>query len=202
MKVVVFAKAPIPGHVKTRLAPALGAAGAAELHRRLVRRTLRTALAAGVGPVEICCAPDARHGFFADCAAEHGAALTAQGQGDLGARMSRAFDRAAPAVLVGCDCPVLTAEDIAAAARALDRADVVLAPAEDGGYVLIALRAPAPGVFAGIQWGTSDVLLRTRERIAALGLSVEELPPRWDVDRPADLDRVAALDAALLAGLR
>jgi rSAM/selenodomain-associated transferase 1 len=202
MKVVVFAKAPLAGHVKTRLAPALGAAGAAELHRRLVRRTLRTAIGADVGSVELCCAPDARHGFFADCAAEHGVELTAQGPGDVGERMARAFDRAAPAVLIGSDCPALESADIAAAARALDRADVALVPAEDGGYVLIALRAPAPGVFADIAWGASDVLLRTRARIAALGMSSAELASLWDVDRPADLERIAALDVALLEGLR
>lgn len=202
MKVIVFAKAPIPGRVKTRLAPALGKAGAAELHRRLVHRTLCTAIAAGVGPVELACAPDARHGFFADCAGAYGVELTAQGGGDLGERMSRAFDRAAPAVLVGCDCPALEPADIVAAARVLERVDAALVPAEDGGYVLIALRAPSPGVFAGIEWGASDVLLRTRARMAALGLRAAELAPRWDVDRPADLERTAAFDAALLAGLR
>jgi glycosyltransferase A (GT-A) superfamily protein (DUF2064 family) len=116
--------------------------------------------------------------------------------------MARAFDRAAPAVLIGSDCPALESADIAAAARALDRADVALVPAEDGGYVLIALRAPAPGVFADIAWGASDVLLRTRARIAALGMSSTELASLWDVDRPADLERVAALDVALLEGLR
>ncbi len=201
MKVVVFAKAPIPGQVKTRLAAALGAAGAAELHRRLVRHTLEKALTAGVGPVELCCAPHARHGFFADCAAAYGVTLTEQGEGDLGARMSRVFERGAPAVLIGCDAPALTADDIAAAARALAAADVALTPAEDGGYMLIALRAPAPEIFADIEWGGSDVARRTRDRIAASGLTLHELPMRWDVDRAADLARLAEHDARLLEGL-
>jgi hypothetical protein len=202
MRVVVFAKAPVPGRVKTRLAAVLGAAGAAELHRRLVRRTLRTAVDAGVGPVELCGAPDARHGFFADCAAEFGVALAAQGDGDLGARMARVFDRAAPAVLIGADAPSIRAGDIRAAAQALDRHDVVVTPAEDGGYVLIGLRAARPALFAGIEWGAPDVLRRTRDRIAAEGCAALELAMRWDVDRPADLDRLDALDAGLLEGLR
>jgi rSAM/selenodomain-associated transferase 1 len=202
MKLVVFAKAPIPGQVKTRLATALGAAGAAELHRRLVRHTLRKALAADIGPVELCCAPHTGHGFFADCAAEFGVTLTEQGEGDLGVRMSRVFERDAPALLIGCDAPALGAAQIVAAAAALDRADVVITPAEDGGYMLIGLRAAAPEVFAGIAWSTSDVARRTRERIAALGLALHEGPLCWDVDRPADLARLAELDPALLENLR
>ena len=202
MKVIVFAKAPVAGRVKTRLAGALGDGGAAELHRRLVRRTLRTAIAACVGPVELCCAPDTRHGFFADCAAGFGVALTAQGDGDLGVRMARAFERETPALLVGSDCPAREPADLAAAAKALARADAVVTPADDGGYVLIGLRVPAAGLFEGVPWGRSDVLVRTRARAAALELVLAELPASWDVDRPADLDRLAALDPALLDGLR
>jgi glycosyltransferase A (GT-A) superfamily protein (DUF2064 family) len=104
--------------------------------------------------------------------------------------------------LIGTDCPALTPGDLADAAAALARADVVLVPAEDGGYVLVGLAAPRPALFEGIAWGTSDVMRRTRERIAAGGWTSRELALRWDVDRPADLERVAALDATLLAGLR
>jgi hypothetical protein len=202
MRVVVFARAPIAGQVKTRLAPALGAAGAAELHRRLVRRTLRTAAAAGVGPLELCCTPDAGHGFFLDCAAEFGAALATQGEGDLGTRMARALARAAPALLVGTDCPALQADELVQAAAALGRHDVVLIPAEDGGYVLIGLGASRPALFENIEWGASDVLARTRKRIAAERCTALELAASWDVDRPADLERLATLDPALLEGLR
>lgn len=202
MKVIVFAKAPVAGQVKSRLAPVLGAEGAAELHRRLVLRTLQTALAADVGAVELCCAPDIHHGFFSECAGTFGVALAGQGDGDLGDRMSRAFERDAPALLVGCDCPAREPGEFVAAARALARVDAVVTPAEDGGYVLIGLRAPAPGLFRGITWGAVDVMRRTRERAGTLGLALHELPTSWDVDRAADLDRVAALDPALLAGLR
>jgi len=202
VKVIVFAKAPVAGQVKSRLAPVLGAEGAAELHRRLVLRTLQTALAADVGAVELCCAPDVHHGFFSECARTFGVALAGQGDGDLGDRMSRAFERDAPALLVGCDCPAREPGEFVAAARALAGVDAVVTPAEDGGYVLIGLRTPAPGLFRGIAWGAADVMRRTRERAGTLGLALHELPASWDVDRAADLDRVAALDPALLAGLR
>ena len=200
----MFAKAPVPGTVKTRLARTLGPKGAAELHRRLVRRTLATAAAARVGPVVLACAPDARHGFFADCAAEFGATLEDQGDGDLGERMSRAFERHAPALLVGTDCPALAPEDLREGAAALGSHDLVLGPAEDGGYVLIGLRTGAPGVFEGVAWGTSNVLNRTLANAAELGLRVQELGLYWDVDRPADLQRIAASladGAALLKDL-
>ena len=82
MKIIVFAKAPVAGQVKSRLAGALGAEGAAELHRRLVLRTLRTARAADVGAVELCCAPDVHHGFLSECAGRFGVELTGQGDGE------------------------------------------------------------------------------------------------------------------------
>jgi len=135
---VVFAKAPQPGRVKTRLEPRLGKAGAARLHAKLVERAVRTAAASRLGRVELHCAPRVRHAFFASLARRHGLRLRAQGAGDLGARMQRAFERvlreADSALLIGSDCPALRAADLRAAARALRRgADAVLAPAEDGG---------------------------------------------------------------------
>lgn len=193
---IVFAKAPEPGAVKTRLIPALGAAGAARLHERLVERTLATAAAAGVGSVELCGDP-ASDAFLAACAAAHGATLTGQGAGDLGARMHRAFERVlrrAPAALaVGCDCPALTPEHLRAASAALVAGhDAVLAPAEDGGYVLIGLARVHPSLFERIAWGGADVVAHTRARLGELGWGWLELGTLWDVDRPADLGRLVA----------
>jgi rSAM/selenodomain-associated transferase 1 len=193
--ILVFAKAPVPGEVKTRLIPALGAAGAAALHERLTDGALATAAAAGVGPVELCCAPDTSHPALAALARTHGATLAEQGAGDLGGRMHAAFRRAlagAPAaIVIGCDCPALTAQHLRAAAAALARgADAVLAPAEDGGYVLIGLARAEPSLFAGIAWGGPDVLERTRARLAALAWRWQELETLWDVDRPEDLARL------------
>lgn len=191
MKVVVFAKAPVPGQVKTRLAVELGDLGAARLHEAMVGRTLAVAVAADVGDVVLCCTPDASHAFFTRMARELGVALDAQGPGDLGARMARALGAHAPAVLVGCDCPVLAARHLQAAADALIAgADVVFAPAEDGGYVLVGTNAPQPELFAGMAWGHAAVMAETRARVAALGLRRVELETLWDVDRPADLARM------------
>src|SRR5712692_10569161 len=193
-RVAVFARAPVAGAVKTRLAGALGEEGAAELHARLVRQALATAIAAGVGPVELWCAPDTAHPFFAACAMELGVSLHAQRGDDLGARMHGAFEHAAGSgdalVVIGADCPALTARDLCDAALALRACDAVFAPAEDGGYVLVGLARPVAGLFEDIAWGGADVMAQTRARLAASGLAWKELATLWDVDRPEDVARL------------
>lgn len=199
-RIIVFARAPVPGEAKTRLIPVLGAEGAARLHARLVERTLATACAAGVGAVELCCAPDATHPFFAACAARFGVALTAQGAGDLGERMHRALAGGLPAVLVGSDCPSITAEYLHEAARALVAGyDAVLGPAEDGGYALVGANRLNPGCFEHIPWGGPEVMATQRLRLRACGVRWAELTPLWDVDRPGDLERLRVLQPDLLA---
>lgn len=181
--------------MKTRLAPALGAKGAARLHARLVRHTLATAIAARCGAVELHCAPRMREPFFLDCRARLGVALRAQGRGDLGERMHRAFARALRerqlAVLIGSDCPALRAADLRRAARLLAQgADAVFAPAQDGGYALIGLRRLSTVLFRGIAWGGAGVMRQTRARLRKLGWRWHELRTVWDVDRPEDLQRL------------
>ncbi len=193
--VIVFAKAPEPGKVKTRLIPALGEAGAAALHRRLVMHSLRAAQDAELGPVELWCAPDTRHAFFAECERDFGVSLHTQCKGDLGARMRRALEevlgRAERAILVGSDIPALSAQYLRDAERALSRAyEAVIGPAEDGGYVLIGLERCDPELFRDIPWGGPEVLAETRLRIAALRWRCLELSALWDVDRPEDLERL------------
>jgi hypothetical protein len=187
-RIIVFAKAPIPGEAKTRLIPALGAAGAARLHARLVDRALATACAAGLGAVELCCAPDSAHPFFADRAARFGVRLTEQGAGDLGARMQRALAAALPAVLIGSDCPAMTPEYLLEANRALAAGhDAVLGPARSH-----------PEAFTGIGWGGPDVMVQQRARFRDIGWRWSELPTLWDVDRPEDLARLRGPLAELL----
>jgi rSAM/selenodomain-associated transferase 1 len=193
--IVVMAKAPDPGRVKTRLIPALGEEGAAALAARMLKHVLAQAGAARLGPVMLAAAPSTDHPFFRHCASRYAAALVPQACGDLGARMCAAFNgalaRHARALVVGADCPALDARYLRdAAAQLAAGADVVLAPAEDGGYALIGLRRPEPRLFDGVAWSTGEVLARTRERIAACGLRVTELPTLWDVDRPEDLVRL------------
>jgi hypothetical protein len=185
----------VPGRAKSRLAPLLGAEGAARLHARLVRRTLRTARDSGFRHIELCCAPHRKHPFFVQCARRFGVSLAAQGGGDLGRRMHRALARAlrehGQAILIGSDCPALRPSDLRAAARALRAgADAVFAPAEDGGYPLVGVRRSSPRLFARVDWGSSQVMAQTRARLRQLGWRWTELRTLWDVDRPEDLRRL------------
>jgi len=193
-RIAVFARAPVPGAVKTRLAAALGDAGAARLHEDLVRHALETATLSEAGAVELWCAPDATHPFFEECARSFGVALRTQSGADLGERMQNAAAHAHAAgrsiVIVGADCPALTPSHLRIAANALRAHDAVLIPAEDGGYVLVALAKPVNGLFAGIRWGGDTVMEDTRARLAAAGVHWLELPPLWDVDRPEDYARL------------
>jgi rSAM/selenodomain-associated transferase 1 len=189
-RILVFARAPVPGRCKTRLIPALGGRGAAALHRALVRRTLAVARASG-GTVELWCAPDASHGFFAACRREFGVRLRRQPGGDLGRRMALALARAlregaGAAVLVGSDCPEFTPGDFTDAVAALGTRDGVLQPSTDGGYVLIGARRLERRALAGIAWSSRRELAQTRRRFARLGLDWQDLAARGDVDTPAD----------------
>jgi rSAM/selenodomain-associated transferase 1 len=196
--IAVFAKAPVPGEVKTRLAATMGAEAAARLHERLVERALATALEARLGPVTLWCAPDDSHPFFARCAERFRVALRRQEGRDLGERMHAAFSASpTPLVLVGSDCPALEPRDLQAAAGALRSHDAAFVPAEDGGYVLVALARPDSRVFADVPWGTSAVMAMTRDRLAAAGLRWKELPALWDVDRPEDYARLQAAGIVL-----
>jgi rSAM/selenodomain-associated transferase 1 len=187
--IAILARAPVPGLTKTRLIPSIGAHAAAKLQEAMTERTVLMALAARIGPVTLWCAPDPSYAAFRELAAQHKITLKRQPEGDLGARMLAAFG-ADPTLVVGSDCPALKPEHFEAAAAALGEADVVLIPAEDGGYVLIGARAPQPGLFSGVSWGTATVLAETRARIAKLGLKSVELPALWDVDTEDDLARL------------
>ncbi|MCV2369366.1 TIGR04282 family arsenosugar biosynthesis glycosyltransferase [Roseateles oligotrophus] len=196
--VIVMAKAPVAGYAKTRLIPALGAAGAAALAERLLCRAVEQALAAGLGgAIEICCAPDTDHPSFARMAEKQPIELHPQGLGDLGARMNRAFQRrlagaAGPVLLIGTDAPSLDAAILATAALALRQADAVFVPALDGGYALVGLRRPAACLFEAVSWSTVQVMAQTRERLKLAGLQHIELAPVADIDEPADLVHLPA----------
>lgn len=194
-QVAIFAKAPLAGTVKTRVAPLLGAEAAAVLHARLVRRTLAAVRTSGLAPVSLWCMPDASHPFFADCAKEFGVSLHVQRGENLGERMARAFEAllaTGPALLVGSDCPALGPEELRAAANLLAGRDAVFQPAEDGGYVMVGLTRMVPGIFDGIQWGGRTVMRDTRNVLASSRADWRELPVLWDVDRPEDYVRLIA----------
>ena len=189
VSIAVLAKAPVPGLAKTRLVPALGAEGAARLQARLIERTLATACTAGLGPVTLWTTPDERP--FHDFAVKFDVVLARQPEGDLGQRMHAAVEAASPALVIGTDCPVLEPAHLhEAAARLRDAAEVVVIPAEDGGYVLIGLRCPRRALFDAMPWGTGSVMPETRRRTNALGLVLLELATLWDIDVPMDLARL------------
>jgi uncharacterized protein len=183
--IIVFARAPVPGEAKTRLIPRLGAWGAARLHARLVLETIRVAKAAD--PV-VELHGTRRHGFFRSL----GIAFRLQKGRDLGERMYRALARHRGAILIGTDCPELTVGDLRRAARWLRSGyQVVLAPAEDGGYALIGARHVSAEMFRDIAWGTPQVYEETVKRLGRYRWRA--LRTLWDVDRPADLPRLSAL---------
>jgi rSAM/selenodomain-associated transferase 1 len=186
-RLVVMAKAPVAGAVKTRLIPALGAQGAAQLAERLLERTLDAARGFDGAALELCCARDATHAAFRRA----GVATSVQGEGDLGQRMARAFERALArsraVVLIGTDAPALDAAYLRAAFRALESGAAVFGPALDGGYALVGLTRRAPALFERIDWGSSRVMAQTRERAREIGLALAELAPLADIDRPEDL---------------
>ena len=199
-EIAVFARAPQAGAAKTRLIPALGAAGAARLQRRLTLHALAVARRAALGGVTLWTAAEREHRFFLALQRCRGIECRCQLGDDLGARMAAAFAaHAGPLLLIGTDCPALQPAHLVAAAAALsgeqqDGHDAVFIPAEDGGYVLVGLRCSQPRLFAGVDWGSERVMAQTRQGLAALGLRWLELPTLWDVDRPSDLPRLASLE--------
>ena len=192
VSIVILANAPIPGFAKTRLIPAIGAHAAAVLQERLTERTVATALAAGIGPVTLCCDPDATHDTFLKMVTRMKITLRPQPPGDLGTRMLAAVATSTgPVLVIGTDCPALTEAHLRSAAMALrDGNDVVLIPAERGGYVLLGMREAQPRLFSNIAWGGSSVLADTRARIVEQRLMLVERPPLWDVDTEIDLARL------------
>ena len=189
---VIFAKAPLSGFAKTRLIPALGAEGAAALAQRMLDYTLAQALAAGVQSVELCMNPAPLDPVWQHIPLPQAVEQTYQGDGDLGARMNRAVERIlarqpGSVLVIGTDCPALTAAQLLEAARQLENHDAVLIPAADGGYVLIGLRAACAGLFVDMAWSTPAVAFETLRRMERLGLRVWKGPVMHDIDEPGDL---------------
>jgi rSAM/selenodomain-associated transferase 2/rSAM/selenodomain-associated transferase 1 len=197
--VAVMAKAPQAGFAKTRLIPLLGAAGAARAQRRFTLNSLHTAQSFAPQATALWCTPHAQHRFFRALRKATGVACQVQSEGDLGHKMQTivaqhfAHAGAIPLLIMGTDCPVLSPGQLQQAAAALVQHDVVLIPAEDGGYVLIGLRRSVPEVFENITWSTAQVLEQTRQQLRMAGASWHELPTAWDVDEPADWQRWALM---------
>ncbi|MGD9837772.1 MAG: TIGR04282 family arsenosugar biosynthesis glycosyltransferase [Afipia sp.] len=196
VQLAIFAKAPVAGYAKTRLIPELGAEGAASLHAFFIRRAVETALTSSLRPVSLWCAPDSSHDMFRWLHRVYGIEIFGQVGENLGERMLDAFVRLierGPVVLIGTDCPVLSAVHLDRCAAALRDTDAVFTPAEDGGYVLIGLRQPEPRLFEEVAFGTEVVMRQTRERVKELRLKAIETETLWDVDTAADFKRARSV---------
>ncbi|MEQ8996584.1 MAG: TIGR04282 family arsenosugar biosynthesis glycosyltransferase [Coleofasciculus sp. B1-GNL1-01] len=192
---IIFTRYPEPGKTKTRMIPALGEEGAANLQRQMTENTLAKAKKLQVFYpvfVEIHFAGGNQPLMQAWLGAD--LIYRQQSQGDLGKRMASAFEKSFAAgmtsvVIIGTDCPDLDTQIIAEAFKLLKTQDLVLGPAQDGGYYLIGLRRLIPELFMGIHWGTSQVRQQTIEIADRLGLAIASLPILHDIDRPEDLGK-------------
>ena len=188
---LIFARDPQPGRVKTRLVPSLGVELATALYRQMLLDTLGAAARTAVERCELWVDRADPDPGLMQAAQDAEMSVRIQSGVDLGMRMHRAFATALStyrsAVLIGSDCPECDTGYIEEAFAALERHDAVLGPAADGGYVLIGLHRPQPGLFSNIAWGGDRVLDDTRRQLRGLALDWHELPTLRDLDEPADL---------------
>lgn len=191
----IFAREPIAGKTKTRLIPLLGSEGAAQFHRRCIRAALYTAQQAALGNINLFVTPALQQDSFFYTLSQAPVCVLQTGD-DLGARMHNAFvhglQRASRMIIIGTDCPMLTAAHLQVVDAWLTQHDgSCFIPAEDGGYVLVGLSAPQAALFAHIDWGTERVMQQTKLAASVAGINLHELPPLSDIDTPEDYLRVA-----------
>lgn len=194
LALIIFTKTPVEGKVKTRLIPKWGTEGALLLYKDLLKQTLETAKSSNIDDVYLFCTPSLDSPLIKFSAKHFEIKLALQSGVDLGERIFNAFENKLAeytnVILIGCDCPGITAHDIKTASNKLtEGVDVVLGPSEDGGYYLVGLAQNQKCLFENISWGGSTVLNETRKRIIESNLSAYELPERWDLDRPEDVYR-------------
>ena len=195
----VFCKAPIPGQVKTRLIPDMTAQQAADVHMLLTNRLLSWLVKAELCPITLWCSPDTSHPFFQSCAVEYGISLKEQKGTDLGGKMQYAIasqlKSSSQVLLIGCDSPSVRQRDVSDMIERLQSVDdVVLAPAEDGGYVMIGCREDYPILFSNMEWSMSNVSDETRLRAIQSGIRLSSLGTQWDIDNYIDWQRFCALE--------
>lgn len=196
-RIVIFAKAPVPGSVKTRLIPALGPIGAARLAHEMLLATVAEAEAARLAIPELCATPHPYDPEWQPFLPSAQIRYTDQGKGDLGERLARAARRVILSgeniLLIGTDCPALDRRRLRAAAAALASDDAVIHPTLDGGYALLGLRRFDPSLFAGIAWSGPNVAADTIARIEALGWPLLVGETLRDIDEPEDLEAAGEL---------
>lgn len=197
-KLLVFAKAPVPGAVKTRLQPTLSATEAAKLQAFFIEHTLSEISSLEDIDTDLCCFPDETHPVFQQCAQQYDISLKKQEGNDLGERMASALqaalDEYQQVIVIGTDCPELTTAYVMKAfARLKQGITAVIGPAYDGGYVLLGLRRFSSLLFTNINWGTDQVLYETHKKLRELGWTWDKLPVLRDIDTPEDLRKYPAI---------
>ena len=189
---LVFAKTPIVGKVKTRLIPKYGADKALQFYLMMFERLMNESIKSAVS-IEIWCAPTVKHAIFEKWQKKNQVSLWQQKGADLGERMAYAVDHrlvaAEKVLVVGCDCPEITASLLQRAFKLLDSYDVVIQPAEDGGYVMIGMNHYYAELFEDIRWGSKWVYTETKKKLDKLGVSWVALEMSWDIDHPEDVER-------------
>ena len=189
---IIFAKAPVAGDVKTRLCPPLTPDEAASLHGSLVLDIIeRGALLKGCEQI-LAGAPNAEHPFFRAIKTRFKIPIWNQRGDDLGSRMAQAFQTALgnpyqSGIIIGTDIPGITVSILSSAFKSLEEHDIVLGPTEDGGYYLIGLKNAVPELFENITWSTDTVFSVTQQKAQSLGLSLKILPKLRDLDAEEDL---------------
>lgn len=192
-KLLIFTKSPVLGEVKTRLQPDYSPEQSLELHKILLLNTLGLAKELDGFDVELCCTPDRNTLFFLECENNFPVMLSNQQGDDLGERMAFSFSVALQTyekvVVIGTDCPDIDTDYILQAFSALEKADAVVGPAADGGYVLLGLKKFSLELFTDISWGTDKVLSQTITSLKDLSWAHKKLGIMHDLDRPEDLHR-------------
>ena len=191
-KLIILAKAPVPGKVKTRLQPTISPDDAAKLQAFFIQQTLELVSSLKGVDVELRCTPDDSHPVFQQCARDLKITLKQQQGKDLGERMANALQEALTryqqVIVIGTDCPELTTDYLnEALLRLRQGTKAVIGPANDGGYVLLGLRRFSPLLFSDINWGSNQVFSETYEKLQQLGWDWHELNSLRDIDTPADL---------------
>jgi rSAM/selenodomain-associated transferase 1 len=202
-RLLVFAKAPLAGEVKTRLQPQFTPQQSAAIHRCLVEHCLATVNTLADTVIELWVGSE--HPWWAELAAAYPLELHYQQGADLGERMASAFQQALPmadkVVVIGTDCPFIDVGYLQQAFQQLDKQELVIGPADDGGYVLLGMKQPQPSLFQRISWGSDEVLQQTLQQAQQRHLDCVQLAAHMDIDRPADVQRLQYMLPALLQGL-
>lgn len=191
IRLIIFAKAPLPGFAKTRLIPALGEAGAARLAQHLMLTTIENGLKANVGLTELCVTPEPSNAVWSTFPIPTEVKWSAQSGGDLGERLAKAskcaIENGESPLLIGTDCPQLSPDILRNAAKSLQDFDAVIIPATDGGYTLLGFNKFDSSIFENISWSTDSVFVKTVCHMTALNWRIAKLDSLHDIDEPSDL---------------